>query len=310
MNPTDGSLRESRLLRHIYAANGALPPVVTIPPGDDMGAVRLDDPEILVTVDQLIQNVHFRLDDTPLELIGRKAMTRNLSDVAAMAALPLAAVVAVALPDGFTEAQANTLFDAMRKTGEQYACPLIGGDISVHRGPLTLTVTVLARAAGIKPILRSGAKPGDLIAVTGRLGKAWCKEHGGGDHLTFEPRISLARKLVQLPGIAVNSMIDLSDGLAGDLREICRQSRVGAEIMSDRIPLRQGASTLDALQNGEDYELLFTYRPDNQTQLPDRIEGVMVTTIGKTLDGERVMLTDSHGVSRELSINGWEHRAT
>src|SRR5687768_12402279 len=128
-------MRERDLLGHIFDQNPRLPPGVTIPPGDDMGAVRIDGAEVLVTVDQAIDGVHFRLDYAPLELIGRKAMTRNLSDVAAMAALPVAAVAAAALPRSFTQKQADGLFDAMRATGEHSGCPLIGGDITVHDGP-------------------------------------------------------------------------------------------------------------------------------------------------------------------------------
>ena len=298
-------MRERDLLQHIYEHNTRLPGGVTIPPGDDMGAVRIGQEQVLVTVDQAIDGVHFRLADTPLELIGRKAMTRNLSDVAAMAALPVAAVAAAALPRSFTQPQADALFDAMRRTAEHYDCPLIGGDVSIHDGPLTLTVTVLASPAGVKPVLRSGAKVGDLIAVTGRLGKAWSRQSGGGAHLTFEPRIAVARRLATLPGLSLHSMIDISDGLSGDLAHICQQSGVGAEIRLIDIPLREGATPADALTDGEDYELLFTFAP---TQLPAEIDGVPLTVLGHIIEGSGIVLVDEHQRRAMLSEAGWEHR--
>ncbi len=300
-------MREGRLLSHIFDANNRLPGYVTIPPGDDMAGLRLQDNDLLITVDQLADGVHFRLSDTPLELIGRKAITRNLSDVAAMAALPVAAVAAAALPRSFTQEQANRLFDAMRQTAEQFHCPLVGGDITIHDAPLILTVTVLATPAGIGPIRRSGARPGDWIAVTGRLGCAWFKDHGRGDHLTFEPRIHLARKLAAWPGIELHSMIDLSDGLASDLGHIGEQSRVAARIEAARVPLRDGAALHNALCDGEDYELLLTFSATDTRVLPERIDGVPVTIIGQITAGRGMTVVWADGRCEPLSAQGWEH---
>src|SRR5687767_7100327 len=119
-------MREGAILRHIFRQNRRLSRGVIIPPGDDMGGVRIGGKEILVTVDQLIDGVHFKLGHDALALVGRKAMTRNLSDVAAMAALPIAAVAAAALPRSLTEARARTLFDSMRRISDRYNCPLVG----------------------------------------------------------------------------------------------------------------------------------------------------------------------------------------
>lgn len=309
-------MRESDLLKHVYAFNRGLPDYVTVPPGDDMGAITLGDQTILITVDQLADGVHVKLDTTPLELVARKAITRNLSDVAAMAAKPLGAVVAAALPRRFTEAQAKTLFDALRAVAEQYHCPLIGGDISVWDHPLMLTVTVFAEPAGIGPIRRRGAKPGDVIYVSGQLGGAW-QTDGGGPHLHFEPRIDLARKIAQLAGDRLHSMIDLSDGLASDLSHICEQSHVAAEIhiadLPTRVPGRDGPN--HALYDGEDYELCFTVDPAAAEKLPTEIGGVTLTRIGHML-GETNRPVESHlwlrlpGGSRQpLTKTGWEHRA-
>ena len=173
-------MRELDLLQHIYGHNAGLPGHVLVPPGDDMAAIRIGDQSVLITVDQLADAVHIDAARTPLDLIARKAVTRNLSDVAAMAALPTAAVAAACLPRSFGHQRANRLFDAMRNVAQQYDCPLVGGDISTWDHPLMLTVTILAEPAGIAPITRGGAKPGDIICVTGRLGGAW-KSHDAAD---------------------------------------------------------------------------------------------------------------------------------
>ncbi|QNN25058.1 thiamine-phosphate kinase [Planctomycetales bacterium ZRK34] len=309
-------MRESDLLKHVYAFNRALPDHVAIPPGDDMGALALGDQTVLITVDQVADGVHVQLGNTPLKLVARKAITRNLSDVAAMAARPLGAVVAAALPRRFTEAQAKELFDSMRATAEAYQCPLIGGDISMWDHPLLLTVTVFAEPAGIGPILRSGAQPGDAVFVSGQLGGAWQKD-GGGAHLHFEPRINLARKIAEHAGDALHSMIDLSDGLASDLSHICEQSHAAAEIhladLPARLPGRDGPQ--HALFDGEDYELCFTIAPDAADNLPTEIDGVTLTKVGHML-GEadrpvesRLWLRLPDGTRQPLTKTGWEHHA-
>ena len=148
-------MREFELLSHIYRSNTALPADVAIPPGDDMGAVTLGDTTVLVTVDQVADGVHIDLATTPIEKVGRKAITRNLSDVAAMAAKPVGAVAAACLPVGFGEDRAKALFDAMRATAEDFNCPLIGGHLSTWDQRLIIPVTVFAHPDGLQPVLRS-----------------------------------------------------------------------------------------------------------------------------------------------------------
>ena len=308
MRCLDAAVRELSLLNHIYAANAALPPRVTIPPGDDMGAVTVGGPTpsprsggespggrgegaqstatrgitnplptlgetVLVTVDQIADGVHFRLSTTPLSRIARKAITRNLSDVAAMGAVPVAAVVAGCLPRGFGEMRANELFDHMRQVAASYDCPLIGGDISMWDHALLLSVTVLAEPRGVAPILRSGAQSGDIICVTGALGgsleeialqfpegapRPTCAPLLGYiHHLDFEPRLTVARQLASHPDIRPHCMIDLSDGLGKDLAHLCLPlpsshlpapsshlplpSALSAELWLDKLPISRGA---------------------------------------------------------------------
>ncbi|MFA7236165.1 MAG: thiamine-phosphate kinase [Phycisphaeraceae bacterium] len=307
-------MREFELLQHIFQSNPALPARVTIPPGDDMGAVRLDGRDLLVTVDQLIEGVHFNLATATLEQVARKAMVRNLSDVAAMAAVPVAAVATAALNRNFGESRTLALFDALRTYAEQYDCPLIGGDVSVWDGPLHLTVTVFAEPRGIEPVKRSGAKVGDNIYVTGAVGGAW-NQQGGGPHLTAEPRLQLALALVTRPGVPLpGAMIDLSDGLAGDLKHICEMSHVDAEVWIESLPLRStiaddGRPAWEhAACDGEDYELCFTAIGD----VPGELEGVKITRIGRIVTprqaGEpRIQWLNAKGEPQKLQNSGWEH---
>ena len=278
-------MREFDLLAKVYDRNAQLPASVVIPPGDDMGAIVLGGQTLLLAVDQIIDGVHFSLADTPIQKIGRKAITRNLSDVAAMAALPVAAVASVALPRGFE--QADALAQALAQTGLDYGCPVIGGDVAAVDGPLSISVTVLADPAGIEPVLRRGSQVGDYIYVTGVLGGSLASGH----HLDFEPRIALARQLPR-----PHAMIDLSDGLARDLKHLVSGARL------DHLPIREGCTWQQAVGDGEDYELLFTH-PD---KLPCERQAIPVTCIGQVTDGDDIVLMWG-GHAYNLAGQGWEH---
>jgi len=307
------AVREASLLQHIYAA-GASGSDVLIPPGDDMGALRIGEQTVLVTVDQLADGIHVRLEDTPLEKVGYKAIARSVSDVAAMAAKPSGAVVAAALPYDFGETRANALFDAARAAAQHLNCPLIGGDIAMWDRPMNLTVTVLAEPAGIGPVLRSGAQAGDAVYVTGALGGSMETVDGYTHHLDFEPRVAVARSLAGEAGTRPHCMIDLSDGLGRDLSRLCGASNVSAVIDADALPMREAAKRGEraawqrAVSDGEDYELLFT-APDGA--IPSEIEGVKITRIGRierATGDPRAMLRLSDGSEVDLSESGWEHR--
>ncbi len=345
-------MRELSLLQHIYAANAKLPPRVTLPPGDDMGAVIVGGnggnggnggagETVLVTVDQIADGVHFDLATTPLWKIARKAITRNLSDVAAMGAVPAAAVVAGVLPRGFGESRANELFDHMRQVAAQYDCPLIGGDISMWTHPLLLSVTVLAEPRGVAPILRRGAKVGDVICVTGALGGSMvpieiesrppgAASPGGLSneyvhHLEFEPRLTVARHLASHADIRPNCMIDLSDGLGKDLAHLCRAATelspdgLTAAIELGKLPLSRAAHEASrrdarpawqhALGDGEDYELCFTVAPEKAARLPREIDGVPITAIGVIMPpgDPRITLIHPDGSRQPMPELGWEH---
>lgn len=272
---------------------------VIVPPGDDLAVLKWPADDLLIVgVDQVLDGVHFdSAVHSPID-IGRKVMNRNLSDCAAMACLPAAAVATVALPRGRGIEYAKELFGGMKSAGDAFDCPIVGGDTASWGGMLVMTVSILGRSAGVAPITRAGARPGDGIYVTGPLGGSIL-----GRHMTFTPRVREGRQLAA-SGV-VTAMIDLSDGLSRDLRHICRQSGVGAGIESTKIPLhadalelsrRDGVAAIEhAVNDGEDHELLFTAK----SQPP------LGTCIG-TVTGE-LSVVDFDGAIT-LEPKGWEHR--
>lgn len=303
-------MREFELIRSIISHNGALPDTVTIPPGDDMAGLQLGDHALLVAVDQIIEGVHFERSSATLKQIGRKAVTRNLSDVAAMAAKPLATLVSAILPKGFAIADAQTLMAAMRETAHSYDAPLVGGDTATNDGPLILSVTILATADGIDPITRQGANPGDAIYVTGELGGSLHTYDNQTKHLDFEPRLTIARMLASNADTRPTAMIDLSDGLAHDLPHLVSHAKLKARDLPISAVARQYAMRdarpgwLHAVADGEDYELLFTAKAD--APIPKQIDGVPITRIGQVTDGDGIILIDGSECIH-LEGLGWEH---
>jgi len=278
---------------------------VPVGPGDDCAVVNFAGGQLLVTTDQVLDGVHFMLAEHGYRAAGRKALARNLSDVAAMAGVPVAAVATVALPGSAGRDDAEAIYAGLREVGDQFDCPLVGGDVGVWEASLAISVTVFARpGASGQPILRSGAKPGQAVCVTGRLGGAWRSRR----HLDFTPRIAEAVTLAESCPPA--AMIDISDGLSVDLAHICEASGVGAEITADAVPVHDDAAGLDAaLHDGEDYELLFTLGPTDAARLcKDQPLAAGVTEIGRIVEGTDVTLIHSDGHRRKVTPDGWEHK--
>ena len=275
---------------------------VPIPPGDDLAAMKWDAADLLlVGVDQVLDGVHFDSSVHSPRDIGLKAMNRNLSDCAAMACLPTAALASVALPKGAGIDYAQELYKGLRAAADPFDCAIVGGDTGSWDGKLVLSVTIIGRSAGIAPVTRSGAQPGDILHVTGPLGGSLL-----GRHMCFLPRVYLARELCA--HARITAMIDLSDGLARDLGHICRESGVGAIVDADRIPIHDDARQLSredridplahAIGDGEDYELLLTS--------PDDLSRLGVPPIGR-ITAERELLLQSKAVLTPLAPRGWEH---
>jgi thiamine-monophosphate kinase len=276
-----------------------------VPIGDDLAVLNWNPRDLLlVGIDQVLDGVHFDSSQHGPREIGAKAMNRNLSDCAAMACLPAAAVVSAALPRGVGLDFAKELYLGLRESADPFECVIVGGDTGSWDGKLALTVAILGRSDGIEPVTRSSAKPGDLIYVTGALGGSIL-----GRHLRFVPRVREARQLAQTG--SVTAMLDVSDGLSRDLRNLCESSGVGAEVEADRVPIHPDAlerSRVDrvtplehALHDGEDHELLFTAARE-LSGLP-----FPCTRIGRIVAGDQILLVRSGGAAEPLAPKGWDH---
>jgi thiamine-monophosphate kinase len=272
-------------LEFVRRLAGRLPAV-----GDDCAV--LDGGRLLCT-DLLVDDVHFRSAWASPEDVGWKALAVNLSDIAAMGGTPEAAVAAVALPEGVS---ADAVLAGLLECAEAFDCELVGGDTS--SGPeLFVAVTVLGRAE--RPVLRSGAQPGDAVFVTGPLGAAAAvlARLDAGEEVDDDPS-PLHRPVPRLDegraaaAAGATAMLDLSDGLALDARRLAEASGVRIELDPDRIPVADGATLDEAVGGGDDYELCFT--------APDPVDGAIA--IGRVTEGEGSVLGD------QPLEGGWDHR--
>jgi len=277
--------------------------------GDDMAQVRVGgDGSVFITTDMLLDGVHFDLKEATLKQAGYKAMAASLSDCAAMATEPVAAVVSVAIPKGFGARQLKELHSGIVQAGDKYGCALVGGDITSWKGsePFAISVAMLSKSAGNKPVRRSGAKAGDCICVTGELGGA-----GYRRHLEFEPRVKEAITIAKM--VTINAMIDISDGLSSDLNRICMQSKVGAIVNAEEIPISKQAKKNKepleaALNDGEDFELLFTVSEKDCQKLLEQWAGpVAITEIGRITNTGKMEIKMPDGEVSDLQVKGYDH---
>lgn len=282
--------------------------------GDDCAVLEEPDGSaLLVTTDALIEGVHFRRDWSSPASIGHKALAVNLSDVAAMGGVPVAAFLAFGAPRDLPVAWADAFLSGLRALALRHGVDLLGGDTTGSPGPISLCLTVLGRAPMAEVRLRSGARPGDLVVVTGRLGDAARAVHllSAGrpcpDALRRrlewpEPRVAAGRVLGATQGCT--ALMDLSDGLGSDLGRLATASGVGARVLVDRVPISDDllascggdhAQALAwALRGGDDYELLGTWSRD--LPLPRLPEGEL-TAIGEVVEGSGVAWVDRNGLA-------------
>jgi len=289
--------------------------------GDDSAVLRVPSGhELLVTTDFTIENVHFRRDWHRPELVGRRCLTRGLSDIAAMGGEPLAAFLSLALASDVPQKWVNRFLMGLLDVAKEFKVPLAGGDTAQSAGGIQADIMVVGSVPRGKAVLRSGAKARDQIYVTGELGGSAAalarlaeSKPVGADSRYFRPRPRpLARVAVgqwlRRRGVA-SAMIDLSDGLSTDLEHICEESHVGAEIEAEAIPrarvgLGKKRVALElALHGGDDYELLFT----SAAAVPSVVAGVRVTRIGRTTKSAGMRLIGADGKRRPLKAGGWEH---
>ena len=284
-------------------------PRVLLGPGDDCAVLDWAGAGLcLVTTDVLMEGRHFILAEAGARRVGRKAMAVNLSDVAAMAGKPVAAVVGVALPKDSARKLGEELYLGLREVADAFETALVGGDTNTWDGPLVISVTVLGEAVGRGPITRAGAKSGDWLLVTGPLGGSI-----RGKHYDFIPRVREALELHAI--VELHAMIDLSDGLAGDVYHICEESRCGAVLRAEAIPISDaaramvdGCSPLEhALSDGEDFELAFAVSPADGARLvrEQPVAGITLSAVGEFVaDGYWL---EEGGTRRPLEPKGWVH---
>jgi thiamine-monophosphate kinase len=233
--------------------------------GDDMAVLSLPGAgTVLFASDMILDGTHFDIRKDPLEQIGRKALACNLSDCAAMAARPVAAVVSLALPPSFDRGELDRFYTGMLQIAAEFETQVVGGDLAGWASPLAIDVAIIAVPwEGIAPVRRAGAVVGDRLYVTGLLGGS--RE---GHHLSFTPRVREARTLAASLGERLHAMMDISDGLSLDLHRVCAASGVGAVLdegllegvvspAARRASAVSGGTPLDhVLGDGEDFELL------------------------------------------------------
>ncbi len=228
--------------------------------GDDTAVLPLDAAnDLLFTTDMTVEGTHFQ-KQTPPALVGRKALARNLSDIAAMGGTPTCAVVSLGVPRDISTAYVKRIYEGMNRLAKEFGVSIVGGD-TVKSAAVVINIALLGTVAKNKAVLRKGAKKGDQIFVTGALGGSL----KSGRHLTFTPRVREAQSLVK--DFYPTAMIDISDGLAGDLGHVLKESRLGAILDEAKIPLHCGADLKAGLYEGEDFELLFTLAPVNARKL-------------------------------------------
>lgn len=289
--------------------------VLCVPPGH----------ELLVTTDFSIENVHFRRDWHRPELVGWRCLTRGLSDIAAMGGESRAAFLSLAVPNNVPQKWVDRFLKGLLDLAEEFKVPLAGGDTAQSPSGVQADIVVIGSVPKGRAVLRSGARVGDQIYVTGELGGSAAalarlmesKPLGAeySRYLRPQPRVAVGQWL-RKRGVA-SAMIDLSDGLSTDLEHICQESLVGAEIVEEAIPRaevgrgkkKEKVALEFALHGGDDYELLFT----SAARIPAKVAGVRVTRIGRITKykgirlGVRMLLAGADGKRRPLKAAGWEH---
>ena len=324
-------MTEFELIARLTAQLPAGPSVI-VGVGDDCAVLDLGHPDkwFLYKTDAVVEGVHFTTDAPP-EKVGRKALARCLSDVAAMAGRPTHALVTMALPRSFDSARVEAVFNGIKALAAEHQTLLVGGETTTCPERMLISIALLGEVERGKAVLRSGAQAGDAIFVTGELGGSL-----SGKHLDFEPRLAEAAWLAG--HFSIHSMIDLSDGLAGDLPHILKASQVGAELLSKTIPISRAAklhtrrltdarasfnpsggehlsakAPLEAaLTDGEDFELLFTVAAKDAVPLLDQwkqqFPKLRLSCIGKITAESGLRIRSREGL-KPLEAHGYVHFA-
>jgi len=282
--------------------------------GDDAAVLDLADvDDAVLTVDLLSDHVDFELADADPRRVGRKALAVNLSDLAAMAARPLAGVVALLLPRRGGLDLAVALYEGMLPLADEFDLAIAGGDTNSWDGPLALSVTLLGQVTGRGPLKRNGARPGDRIVVSGSFGGSIL-----GRHFDFMPRVG--ESLLLHERYELHAGIDVSDGLSVDLAHLVHQSGCGAVLDTAAIPIHDDARRLaeqqpggrppleHALSDGEDFELILAVPPEEAARMVEEQPlDVPLRQIGEFVPEPGLWQLDAEGTRRPLDPRGWQH---
>ena len=309
-------MNEFELIRRL---TGALPvnDSVVIGAGDDCAVLDLGVPDrwFLFKTDAVVEGIHYTTG-TPPEKIGHKALGRCLSDIAAMAGTPTAALITIGLPPKFDAGFVEAIYAGMTALAKRHDVAIVGGETTTNPDRIFISVSLLGWVPRGKAVLRTGAKAGDALFVTGELGGSLA-----GKHLEFEPRLNEARWLAE--HFPIHAMLDLSDGLAGDLHHLLRAD-IGAELLKTAVPVSRAAKEnakksatakpafAAALTDGEDFELLFAVAPGDAVPLLDawkqQFPQLHLSCIGKITTVQGITIRDKAGV-QPLNANGYVHFA-
>lgn len=292
--------------------------------GDDAAVIKFQDKNLILTKDLLIEDIHFITKLHPPFLLGRKSLSVNLSDIAALGGRPEYALLGLGLPSSARPKWIEQFFFGFKSVADGFGVSLVGGDITQAR-KRTISVTLIGKGRNI--IKRSGAKPGQFLFVSGTLGDS---KQGlillkkgyrlGRDKkvtrllkafLDPAAQVTLGQDLARLR--AASAMIDLSDGLSVDLNHLCQESACGAELEVKSLPIspelrNQQRRAVDyALHGGEDYQLLFSVPPPRVGDVEKLREKYRLTCIGKMIKGKTIYVIDKQGHRRRLEIKGYQH---
>lgn len=321
-------MHEDELVRKIgKAMNLGSHPQLRIGMGDDAALFRpRPGHELIVTCDWFLEGTHFLRDKHPPDSVGWKCLARAVSDIAAMGGVPRCVLLSLAIPSSHTGRWLDQFLGGLRRASQRFRCALAGGD-TTRRSQILMNIMVIGEVPTGFATLRSGARPGDLIYVSGWLGEAdiglqllkrskrpaSSKDRPLRKHLYPEPRIALGQRLAEKR--LASAMIDLSDGLSSDLRRLCSASGVGAYIESSHVPLAQGSAQARklgmhplrlALHGGDDYELLFTVPPRKKRLVPRAFRGLPLTPIGVITAEKQIFVVDEQGRKQPLAPGGWD----
>lgn len=299
------AMSELNFINWIRSQQQSAPPGYGI--GDDCAVIRSKE-GWLVSTDMLMDGTHFELNKVGPKLAGRKALAVNLSDIAAMAGIPKHIFISLALPKDGGSRLGREVMTGIQELAQPFGVSISGGDTNAWKGPLVINITILGIEGPKGAVLRSGAKVGDRLLVTGPLGGSL-----NGHHLTFQPRVKDAQVLSDKYNL--NAMIDLSDGLTKDANLIAEESNCGVVINTDRIPIHESIQNLPAedqiaraCSDGEDFELAFAVPPKTAKQiLDDQPLESYIFEVGYFIQNSGIFIENSLEKQKKIDPEGFFH---